>query len=73
MLGFTVVYIAGVLGQTFCTGNPSALYASRFIAGICIGATTVLSSIYLTDVRINPRDFPVFARERLLTIIQDRT
>lgn len=50
MLGFTVVYIAGVLGQTFSTGNLSALYASRFIAGIGIGATTVLPSIYLTEV-----------------------
>ncbi|KAF3043808.1 hypothetical protein E8E12_010463 [Didymella heteroderae] len=50
MLGFTVIYIAGVLGQTFCTGNLSALYASRFIAGIGIGATTVLPSIYLTEI-----------------------
>lgn len=68
MLGFTVVYVAGVLGQAFCTGNLSALYASRFIAGIGIGATTVLPSIYLTEVCMNHRDCPAFAGEQLLTV-----
>ena len=53
MLVFTVIYIAGILGQTFSNGNLSALYATRFISGIGIGTTTVLPSIYLTEVSIN--------------------
>ena len=53
MLVFTIVYIAGILGQTFSNGNLSALYATRFIAGIGIGTTTVLPSIYLTEVSSN--------------------
>ncbi|KAI1393114.1 general substrate transporter [Hypoxylon trugodes] len=47
---FTVVYIAGVLGQTFSNGNLSGLYASRFIAGMGIGVTTILPSIYLAEI-----------------------
>lgn len=54
MLGFTVVYIVGVFDQAFFTGNLSALYASRFIAGIIIGATTVLPSVCLTEICILP-------------------
>jgi MFS family permease len=50
MLLFTVVYIGGVFGQTFSSGNLSALYASRFISGIGIGTTTVLPAIYITEV-----------------------
>ncbi|OAL51469.1 general substrate transporter [Pyrenochaeta sp. DS3sAY3a] len=50
MLVFTVIYIAGIFGQTFSNGNLSALYASRFISGIGIGTTTVLPSIYLTEI-----------------------
>lgn len=50
MLVFTVIYIAGVFGQTFSGGSLSGLYASRFIAGIGIGTTTVIPSIYLTEV-----------------------
>lgn len=50
MLVFTVVYIAGILGQTFSNGSLSALYATRFVTGIGIGTTTVLPSIYLTEV-----------------------
>lgn len=50
MLLFTVVYIAGILGQTFSNGSLSALYVTRFIAGIGIGTTTVLPPIYLTEV-----------------------
>jgi MFS family permease len=53
MLLFTVVYMAGIFGQTFSGGNLSGMYASRFIAGIGIGATTVLPSIYITEVRSN--------------------
>lgn len=47
---FTLVYIAGILGQTFSDGNLKGLYASRFIAGIGIGTTTALPSIYISEV-----------------------
>jgi len=47
----TLVYIAGVLGQTFSGGNLAALYASRVITGIGIGATTVIPSVYIAEVR----------------------
>jgi MFS family permease len=50
MLLFTVIYIAGIFGQTFCKGSLGGLYASRFISGIGIGTTTVLPSIYITEV-----------------------
>ena len=46
----TLVYIGGVLGQTFSNGNLAALYASRVIAGIGIGATTVIPSVYIAEV-----------------------
>ncbi|KLU91114.1 quinate permease [Magnaporthiopsis poae ATCC 64411] len=47
---FTLIYIAGVLGQAFSNGNLAALYATRVIAGIGIGATTVLPSVYITEI-----------------------
>ncbi|KAL8343308.1 hypothetical protein RB598_004581 [Gaeumannomyces tritici] len=47
---FTLVYIAGVLGQAFSNGNLAALYATRVISGIGIGATTVLPSVYITEI-----------------------
>ncbi|KAF3011184.1 hypothetical protein E8E13_011575 [Curvularia kusanoi] len=50
MLAFTVIYIAGIFGQTFSGGNLSALYASRFISGIGIGTITVLPSIYVSEI-----------------------
>lgn len=50
MLVFTIIYIAGIFGQTFANGSLSAMYASRFIAGIGIGTTTVIPSIYITEV-----------------------
>jgi MFS family permease len=46
----TLVYIGGVLGQTFSNGNLAALYVSRVIAGIGIGATTVIPSVYIAEV-----------------------
>jgi MFS family permease len=46
-----LIYIAGIFGQTFANGSLSAMYASRFIAGIGIGTTTVIPSIYITEVR----------------------
>ena len=52
LLVFTIVYVSGIFGQTFSRGSLSGLYASRFIAGIGIGTTTVLSSIYITEVCI---------------------
>lgn len=57
---FTVVYIAGVLGQALSNGNLSGLYASRFIAGMGIGVTTILPSIYLSEVstRVNELLYP---------------
>ncbi|PSN74168.1 general substrate transporter [Corynespora cassiicola Philippines] len=50
MLLFTAVYVAGIFGQTFTGGSLSGLYASRFISGIGIGTTTVLPSIYITEI-----------------------
>ncbi|KAJ9474859.1 MFS domain-containing protein [Pseudozyma hubeiensis] len=47
---FTVIYMAGVIGQTFSNGNLGALYASRFIAGIGIGACTVMPPMYAAEI-----------------------
>ena len=47
---FTLVYIAGCFGQAFSNGSLAALYITRIIAGVGIGATTVLPSIYITEV-----------------------
>lgn len=65
---FTLVYIAGVLGQTFSNGNLSGLYASRFIAGGGIGVTTVLPPIYLSEVSSNDP----FYKRHSLTVYQTR-
>ncbi|KAK7924025.1 quinate permease [Apiospora marii] len=46
----TMFYIAGVLGQTFSGGNLAALYASRVITGMGIGATTVIPSVYIAEI-----------------------
>ncbi|KAF5710992.1 transcription factor [Fusarium globosum] len=51
---FTVVYMAGIFGQTFSSGNLGALYATRVIAGIGIGATTVLPSVYIAEISPQP-------------------
>lgn len=48
----TIIYIAGVLGQGLNGGNLSGLYASRFISGIGIGATTVIPPMYIAEVCI---------------------
>lgn len=59
----TVIYMAGVLGQGLNGGNLSGMYASRFIAGIGIGATTVVPPMYITEVSLtfyelfDPSDF----------------
>ncbi|TKY84705.1 hypothetical protein EX895_005785 [Sporisorium graminicola] len=47
---FTLVYMAGVIGQACSGGNIGALYASRFIGGIGIGATTVMPSVYIAEI-----------------------
>lgn len=47
---FTVVYIGGIFGQTFSNGSMAVLYVTRIIAGMGIGATTVLPSIYIAEV-----------------------
>ncbi|KAK1722193.1 general substrate transporter [Colletotrichum lupini] len=47
---FTLIYVAGILGQTFCSGNMAGLYISRIIAGMGIGATTVLPPVYISEI-----------------------
>lgn len=54
MQTFTVIYIAGILGQTFCGGHLAGLYVSRLISGFGIGGTTVLPSIYISEVSSRP-------------------
>jgi MFS family permease len=49
-----VIYIAGVFGQTFSNGSLTALYISRVIAGFGIGGTTVVPSIYLSEIAPKP-------------------
>ncbi|GAA5899583.1 hypothetical protein JCM6882_001156 [Rhodosporidiobolus microsporus] len=46
----TLFYAAGIIGQALSNGNLSALYASRFIGGMGIGGTTVISPMYLAEV-----------------------
>ncbi|KAJ5107936.1 hypothetical protein N7456_004611 [Penicillium angulare] len=46
----TVIYIAGVLGQGLNGGSLSGMYASRFVTGIGIGATTVIPPIYIAEI-----------------------
>ncbi|KAM0348469.1 hypothetical protein ACHAO7_010539 [Fusarium culmorum] len=50
---FTVVYMAGIFGQTF-SNKLSVLYATRVISGIGIGATTVLPSVYIAEISPQP-------------------
>ncbi|KAI1843174.1 hypothetical protein JX266_010701 [Neoarthrinium moseri] len=45
-----MIYIAGILGQTFSGGNLGGLYASRLVAGLGIGVTTILPPIYLSEI-----------------------
>lgn len=47
---FTLIYIAGILGQTFSSGSMAGLYISRIISGVGIGATTVLPPVYISEV-----------------------
>ncbi|KAF9878099.1 MFS quinate transporter [Colletotrichum karsti] len=47
---FTVIYIAGILGQTFSSGSMAGLYVSRIISGVGIGATTVLPPVYISEI-----------------------
>jgi sugar porter (SP) family MFS transporter len=54
LLLYTVIYIAGVLGQTFSNGSLTALYITRIISGFGIGGTTVVPSIYLSEIAPKP-------------------
>ncbi|KXH41311.1 hypothetical protein CSAL01_02791 [Colletotrichum salicis] len=47
---FTLVYVAGVLGQTFSSGSMAGLYISRIVTGMGIGATTVLPPVYISEI-----------------------
>lgn len=47
---FTVIYVAGILGQTFSDGHLAGLYVARLVSGFGIGGTTVLPSIYISEV-----------------------
>lgn len=47
---FTVIYIAGILGQTFPGHCLAGLYIARLVSGFGIGGTTVLPSIYISEV-----------------------
>jgi hypothetical protein len=42
--------MAGVLGQGLNGGSLPGLYASRFVSGIGIGATTVIPPMYIAEV-----------------------
>lgn len=48
--GATLIYIAGILGQGFSNGNLSGLYASRIIAGVGIGVTTIVPPMYISEI-----------------------
>lgn len=52
----TIVYMAGIFGQTFSRGSLGGLYASRFISGLGIGTTTVLPSVYISEVSRDVRN-----------------
>ncbi|KAK1598266.1 general substrate transporter [Colletotrichum navitas] len=47
---FTLVYITGILGQTFSSGSLAGLYVSRVVTGMGIGATTVLPPVYISEI-----------------------
>lgn len=50
LLAYTLIYAAGILGQTFSNGSLAGLYVARVISGFGIGGTTVVPSIYLSEV-----------------------
>ncbi|KAI7378913.1 MFS quinate transporter [Hortaea werneckii] len=47
---FTIIYVAGILGQTLCDGSLGGMYGSRIVAGFGIGGTTVVPSVYLSEI-----------------------
>ncbi|KAF6812428.1 quinate permease [Colletotrichum sojae] len=51
---FTIIYIAGILGQTFASGSMAGLYVSRIVSGIGIDATTVLPPVYISEIAPRP-------------------
>lgn len=48
---FTVISMAGILGQTLSGGHLGGLYVARLVAGFGMGGTTVLPPIYISEVR----------------------
>jgi MFS family permease len=46
----TIHTVGGAVGQAFSAGSLDALYVSRFISGMGIGVTTVLPSVYISEV-----------------------
>lgn len=52
----TAVYMAGIFGQTFCAPSLDGPYASRFVGEMGIGVTTVLPSVYISEVSIRSSD-----------------
>lgn len=59
---FTVIYIVGILGQTFSGGHLAGLYVSRLVSGFGIGGTTVLPSVYISAVISRPNRTVIFAQ-----------
>lgn len=60
---FTAIYMAGILGQTFSGGHLGGLYVSRLISGFGIGGTTVLPSIYISEVISRPNCTAIFIHD----------
>ncbi|KIW19823.1 hypothetical protein PV08_00398 [Exophiala spinifera] len=54
LLIYTIIYMGGIFGQTFSNGSLAALYVSRVIAGFGIGGTTVVPSVYLSEIAPRP-------------------
>lgn len=52
---FTIIYMAGIIGQTFSGGHLAGLYVARLVSGFGIGGTTVLPSIYISEVTSRPK------------------
>lgn len=67
---FTAIYMAGILGQTFSGGRLGGLYVSRLISGFGIGGTTVLPSIYISEVISRPKCTAVFIHDPKSSVSQ---
>lgn len=67
---FTVIYIAGILGQTFSGGHLTGLYVSRLVSGFGIGGTTVLPSIYISEVISRPNRMVIYSQHDKTDILR---